>query len=134
MRRRRSCDRGVRGFTLLEILVALAILAVSIGVLTASFSMSVDGTRTARRELDVAAAAQSVLARVGADIPVRAGALSGSAGEGLRWQINIAPYGDPNASPGLLVAAFEVSLEIQWEEDGRSRALTVKTLRLAPKG
>lgn len=117
------------GFTLLEVLIALTILAVSVGVLFTSFSMTADGTRVAQRDIEVASAAQSVLARVGVDIPLRPGEQSGRVGE-LDWIVTIAPYsGDVDTSASSVIA-FEISLKIQM--DGTD-ALSLKTLRLAPR-
>ena len=117
------------GFTLLEVLIALAILAVSVGVLFTSFSMSANGTRVAQSDIEVASAAQSVLARVGVDIPLRPGERSGKIGE-LDWIVAIAPYvvqADPQA---ISAVALEISLKIQ---KGGEDALSLKTLRLAPR-
>jgi general secretion pathway protein I len=127
VRLRRSAARA--GFTLLEVLIALTILAVSVGVLFTSFSMTANGTRIAHSDVEIASAAQSVLARVGIDIPLRPGEQSGRVGE-LDWTVTIAPYAvraDPSA---LSVIPLEISLKIQ---KGGTDALSLKTLRLAPR-
>jgi general secretion pathway protein I len=118
-----------RGFTLLEVLIALTILAVSVGVLFTSFSMTASGTRVAHSDVEIASAAQSVLARVGVDIPLRPGEQSGRISQ-LDWVVTITPYavqGDPSA---LSVIPLEISLKIQ---KGGADALLLKTLRLAPR-
>lgn len=127
VRLRRSAARA--GFTLLEVLIALTILAVSVGVLFTSFSMTANGTRITHSDVEIASVAQSVLARVGIDIPLRPGEQSGKFG-GLDWVVTIAPYaGDADAS-AVSVIPLAVSLKIQ--KSGVD-ALSLKTLRLAPR-
>jgi general secretion pathway protein I len=128
MARLRSCTARA-GFTLLEVLIALTILAVSVGVLFTSFSMTANGTRIAHSDVEIASAAQSVLARVGVDIPLRAGEQSGRVGE-LDWIVTIAPYAGHADASALSVVPLEVSLKIQ---KGGADALSLKTLRLAPR-
>lgn len=128
MNQKRTCKSG---FTLLEVLIALTILAVSVGVLFTSFSVTASGTQVAHRDMGAASLAQSLLARIGADIPIRPGKLTGSAGD-LNWEIDIAPYGGQADTSGSLLAAFEVALRISRMGESAD-ALTLKTLRLAPR-
>jgi general secretion pathway protein I len=127
MVRRSRTHRG--GFTLLEVLIALTILAVSVGVLFTSFSMSASGTRVAHHDIEVASAAQSVLARVGVDIPLRPGEQAGRVGE-FDWIVVIAPYAGDAGASAMSVIPLEISLKIQ---KGGADALSLKTLRLAPR-
>jgi general secretion pathway protein I len=117
------------GFTLLEVLIALTVLAVSVGVLFTSFSMTASATRVAHRDIEVASAAQSVLARVGVDIPLRPGEQAGRVGE-FDWIVVIAPYAGDAGASALSVVPLEVWLKVQA---GGVDALSFKTLRLAPR-
>lgn len=117
------------GFTLLEVLIALTILAVSVGVLFTSFSMTAGGTRVAHSDVEIASAAQSVLARVGVDIPLRPGEQSGTVGE-LDWVVTIVPYAGRADASALSVIPLEISLKIQ--KSGVD-ALSLKSLRLVPR-
>jgi type II secretion system protein I len=84
---------GTAGFTLLETLVALALLGI---VLTTVFGLIGSGLRAAHRDEDrllLALVAQNLLARSRLDLtPTGDGALSGDIGGGLRWQIESRPY------------------------------------------
>lgn len=134
MNRTNDMSRGSKyraGFTLLEVLIALTILAVSIGVLFTSFSMTANGTQVAHRDMEVASLAQSLLARIGADMPLRPGRLSGDVGD-LSWVIEISPYGGQVDTSALPLTAFEISLQIQSAKRS-AEALALKTLRLAPR-
>jgi prepilin-type N-terminal cleavage/methylation domain-containing protein len=61
------------GFTLAEVLVALAVLALSWGLLLQQMGHGLRRTDVAGRAGEATALAQSLLARVGADLPLRLG-------------------------------------------------------------
>lgn len=87
--------RAAHGFTLLETLVALAILGV---VLTTVFSVIGGGLRTAQRDEDrvlLALMAQNLMVRSRLDLVPTNGPLSGTIEGGLRWRIESEPYRVP---------------------------------------
>lgn len=91
-RRRRP---GTAGFTLLETLVALAILGV---VLTTVFDIFGKGLRAAHRDEDrllLALVAQNLMARTRLDYNPTEGDLHGDIEGGLRWAITSEPYEPP---------------------------------------
>ena len=120
-----------RGFTLIEIIVALAILAVALGALFQSFSTGLRATVVSDRQEAAVMLAQSLLDRIGQDIPLAAGEQAGVSEDGLRWSIAIAPSPliapDRRADSPLL--PFDVVVTVA--SDG-GRPLTLTTLRLAP--
>jgi general secretion pathway protein I len=124
---------GEAGFTLLEIVAALAILSLSLSVL---FGLLSDGLRRTGQAGAVAEAtshAQSLLARVGTELPIQSGVTLGEFSNGVRWRLQMEPYGDAAERRAWPVDAYAISAEVAWGDgrDGRSVALT--TLRLAPK-
>ena len=120
-----------RGFTLIEIIVALAILAVALGALFQSFSTGLRVTAATDRQAAAVMLAQSLLDRIGQDIPLAAGEQAGVADDGLRWSVTIVPSPliapDRRADSPLL--PFDVVVTVAG--DG-GRPLTLATLRLAP--
>jgi len=84
-----------RGFTLLETLVALAILGI---VMTAVYTVIGSGLRSAHRDEDrllLGLVAQNLLTRSQLDMDPSKGAITGDIDGGLRWRIESVPYPVP---------------------------------------
>ena len=125
--------RRQRGFTLIEIIVALAILAVALGALFQSFSGGLRATTVAERQAAAVMLAQSLLDRVGQDIPLVPGEQAGVSDDGLRWSLAIAPSPliapERRADSPLLPLDVRVSVAAE-----RGSPVTLTSLRLAPTG
>ncbi len=103
-----------RGFTLIEVVVAFAILALSLAALYHSFALTLRaGTRIEQRERALLVG-QSLLARVGRDLRLEVGRQQGRTADGLQWTIEISPF--PSAKPDLAwrVPAFAVAVSVSW--------------------
>ncbi len=91
---------GERGFTLIEVLVALAVLGL---VLTAVFRIYGTGMLSVGRgvdELRLALAAETVLARTRLDLDPRQGRAEGSI-DGIDWRMDARPMPLPQRSAEL---------------------------------
>jgi general secretion pathway protein I len=135
--------RESRGFTLLEVLVALVIAGLALGAL---FSGAVTGLRSAKLSLDYAEAvsrARSHLAVVGTGAPLVAGTQHGDDGQGFTWRVVVRPLAtealqNSNAltstTSAKRVSLFAVSVVIAWTKDGGQRQveLTTERIGLAP--
>lgn len=125
MNRRQSA-----GFTLLEILVAFVIAAAAIGVTMRVFSGGLETLRVADEYSRAVFLAQSRLAEVGTEIPVRAGELTGESGRQFQWRVSMRPSewgGVPRpGGQGL----YEVLVEVRWNEGQKSRRVELSSLRV----
>lgn len=110
---RKAARTEASGFTLIEVVVALAILALSLGVLYESFGWSLRRTATLERRQEAWLTAQSLLAEVRARPNLSAGTDEGDAGGGLRWtsQISRRKAAIDPASP---LQPFDVTIEVTW--------------------
>ena len=130
---RRTVRAGNRsGFTLLEILVALAILSVSMAVLLSSLSTSINHQLRAKREVEAAELARSLLARLGTDIPLQIGEIEGEEGPSYRWHLTMAAYGETAGSGNNLPPALDTSVTVSWGDGVENHSVTLRTLELIP--
>jgi type II secretion system protein I len=120
------------GFTLIEVLVSLAILAISMAVLLNIFSDSLNRTRMAESEMAAGSLVQSLLAEAGIIRPLRIGDETGEYNNGFRWRLHVEPYGSTEDAQAWSVRAFKVTASVMWGDGGAARSKTLTTLKLAP--
>ncbi|MBN8958683.1 MAG: prepilin-type N-terminal cleavage/methylation domain-containing protein [Rhizobiales bacterium] len=125
---RRGRHHGTAGFTLLEVLVALAIVAVSLSAIGALVATNARGTRALDQRLALTASARAVLADLTLRDDLSSGRLSGEVA-GHRWRADVkslpvAPRDARQPPPWL---PQEVTLQVE-APDGQS--LRLDTIRL----
>lgn len=111
-------------------LVALAILALALGVLLQIFAT---GLRTVDRgdvHARAVAAAESILAGIGPEIPLEPGASGGVDADYFIWTYAISPAA-AEFGLGEDVRLFEVLVTVRWGEPPRGGSVALKTLRAA---
>ena len=91
-RARLTQRRGEAGFTVVEIVVSLSILALSLSALLFVISNAVVQTGRAENAAQAASLAQSLIAEVATDTPLRNGEWTGTSENGLRWRLRMEPY------------------------------------------
>lgn len=128
MHRRRS----QHGFSLLEVLVAFAILAVSLGVLLGIFSRATGATIASAQYSQAATLAESLLTLVGHEILLEEGTVSGETESGFSWELTLVELDlseeFPTSAPS--VTAYRVNAGVLWLDAGRPRRLMLSTLKL----
>ena len=132
IRKRRRVRRD-RGFTLVEVVVAIAILALMAGVIFRVNSDSIRNIRRADALANASALAQSLVAKVGTEIPLREGEVRGQSGAALQWRLQMKRYGDATDRAQWPLAAYTVMAEVTLHDDPGSRPVALVTLRLGPK-
>jgi len=125
-----------RGFTLLEIIVAFAVLGLALTLLLGTLS---GGTRQVRWSADSGRAAlhaQSLLDATGVGEVLKPGRSVGEFEDGrYRWVMDVAPYVDRSRPPPRMVDAFaprlmQLQLTVAWGEGGPRERLQLQSLRL----
>jgi general secretion pathway protein I len=132
LRKRRRVRRD-DGFTLVEVVVAIAILALMAGVIFRVNSDSIRNIRRADALADASALAQSLIAKVGAEIPLREGEVRGQSGATLQWRVQMKRYGDAADRAQWPLAAYTVMAEVTLSDGPDTQPVTLITLRLGPK-
>jgi general secretion pathway protein I len=99
-----STERRDAGFTIIEVLIALAIVAVSVVAIGSVMATNLRGVRSLEQHVALMQAARTVMTT---GIPPRAelgpGAVSGQT-DNYRWTIDVGPLGSDWTVPGADVA------------------------------
>ncbi len=131
--RRRRREGGSGGFTLLEVLVAFTVLAISLGVLFEIFSTGMRASRSAEEYTRATLLAESKLAAIGIEGALEEGETTGAFGDGYNWRVAIRPYrldGSEEEGPPPPIEAYEVVVTVAWGEGSGERSVSLTTLRL----
>jgi len=118
------------GFTLIEVLVALAVLAITFGFAYRALSGGFDWVDRSEHSHTGLLLAQSVLARVGSDIALQPGQTTGRTTDGFSWLIESTPYGDVSRLPSGRLIGNQVQVTVSWTERRRVRHVRLTTLQL----
>jgi general secretion pathway protein I len=126
--------RSGAGFTLPEILVAFLILVMALGVLLPSFSTGLTSIDLSAFHAEALGLARSQIDRLGVDLPLEEGELSGTSAAGLEWVIRLRRHElDAAAQQAESVAQAVTPYEAEVAIFGTAgRTLSIKTLVLAP--
>jgi general secretion pathway protein I len=129
---RKSCSDGTAGFTLIEALVALAIVAAVLSSIGAVIATTVKGTRSIDQRLALTGTAETLLAALPARNLLKPGQQSGELA-GHRWRIdvsamNIAETSDPPQKQRFVPLTVNMRLQAPG-----GPAILVTTVRLVPK-
>jgi general secretion pathway protein I len=129
---RKSCSDGVAGFTLIEALVALAIVAAVLGSIGAVIATTVKGTRGIDQRLELSGTAENLLAALPARALLKPGRQSGALA-GHRWRIDVSRMNVPVASDAPQTGRFvPLAITMRLQAPG-GPATQITTVRLVPR-
>ena len=117
------------GFSLLEVLVAFAILAISMGVILQSYSTGVRGIALSEEYTKAVDLAESQLAQVGVTIPLEVGVSEGDFAEKYHWSVSINSADDLVPAESTLLP-LEVEIRVSWQDGREQRSVDLATLKL----
>ena len=125
--RRPSTDGG---FSLIELLVAFAMLGLAFGILLPTLGDNASRTTRIVAEAEAVLLARSIVDRVGTDIPLRDGSVveETNAGDDVSWRMEIRRFRDEAGSADWPVAAFRVTVSVTHSHGLAD--VTLATLRL----
>lgn len=129
-----------RGFTLIEVIVAFALLALALTLLLGTLSGATRQVRDADRAGRAALYAQSLLDQVGVGETLQAGRRAGVFDDRrFRWTLDVTPWRDPAAGGDVIAAPdaprlLHLALVVRWGDDARREQLRLESLRLVRPG
>lgn len=136
LHKRQRLSHASRGFTLLEVMLAFVIFALSFAVVLEIMAGSIQGIRRASDDTEVALLAQSLMDQVGIEIPLEEGEFTGEELDRYRWQLGVYLYGSSDEDAyvqelaelsGILL--YQVILDIEWDTGRRQRTAHFSTIR-----
>ena len=126
-----------QGFSLLEILIAFSILALSLGILLKIFSAGVNTALVAEDYTAAVQISETLMAKTGVETPLQPGQSSGLENEKYHWLVEVIPFEfnpenvDPTATTAVV---FKVKVVVNWGDDNANdRQVELTTLKLINK-
>jgi len=109
-----------RGFSLLEILIAFSILALSLGILLKIFSAGVNTAGVAEEYIAAVQIAESLMAGTGVEAPLQTSEITGLENGKYHWRVSVSQFQftaenlDVTAVGAVL---FKVKVSVNWGDD-----------------
>ena len=131
-------NRRAGGFTLLEVMAAIVILALAFAVLLKAMGSSVALTHKAAARTEAAAWAQSMLDSAYVMEPPQPGVTAGRFDATYRWRLQVSPW-QPRQSgarrqkqpePGSRLQLYKLDLAVMWGMPPRQHVAHFTTLRV----
>lgn len=123
-----------QGFSLLEILIAFSILAMSLGILLNIFSGGLRRTIVSEEYQQAVIIAQSQLAIAGVDGELEGANAQGTVQDKYAWSVRVNPYDLDQMGlneEDLNMTAYQVISTVTWSEGQNSRNIKLITLKLS---
>ena len=122
-----------QGFSLLEILIAFTILALSIGVLLNVFSSGLRRAMLSEEYQKAVIIAQSNLATAGTEKELQEGRLQGSVDDKYFWSLEATLFvmGDESESEQIGITPYQVTSTVEWAAGKENRQVQLTSIKLA---
>jgi general secretion pathway protein I len=127
----------MKGFTLLEVIIALIIAGMAAMILFEATGSGLHATQTAARYDQAIVRAKSRLAAATQGTRLVPGDWRGDDGGGFRWRLRVAPLatasvrpiglGGPRGGASFPVVLYTVSVWIGWNDGGTGREVHLET-------
>ena len=125
---------GLPGFSLIEVMVALAVLGLALGALMPRLSMGGTAAERAERSEEAVLLAGQLLAEAERTIVMgRKDVVEGKTNDGFSWRLSACCLRTVNGPTGLPVAAIrDYRAEVAWRSLRGMQSVALVTRRLVP--
>ena len=121
-----------RGFSLLEMIAAMLLLAIAFVALMKVAGASISLTSNAAQYSDAAMWARGMLDGAFVGEPVRVGSSAGRFDRNFRWQLRVTPWhGAGRLPPTAPLHLYQLDLDVLWGPPAHPRSAHFSTLRLS---
>jgi general secretion pathway protein I len=123
-----ECRPAVAGFTLIEVLIALAVVAVSLTAIGSLMAATVRGTGSIDQHLGLVETARAIEAGLPDRGDLAVGSLNGAVG-GYRWRVDVLPFRANFVDPQLPAEWVPQAVLIMVQSPA-GKILRINTVRL----
>ena len=123
--------QAVAGFTLVEVLVALAIVAVALTAIGSVMAATIRGTRSIDQHLSLVETARAIEAGLPDRGDLAVGSLTGVVG-GYRWRLDVRPFQASFVDPQLPTRWVPQAITITVQSPA-GQTLRINSIRLLPR-
>jgi len=125
-----SINKKNKGFSLLEILVAFTIMAISLSILLNIFSSGVNTAVIAEDYIVATQIAESLMAKTGIEEPLVIGQSTGTEDEKYQWQVKIENSINPDLDEDSDIELLAVQVIVSWDNDQQNgRSVELNTIK-----
>ena len=124
-------SRRQNGFTLLEVIAAIMLLAIAFAALMQVAGGAIRLSQNAGEHSEAALWARSLLDTAFTTEPIRAGTTSGRFDRRYSWQLQVTPWRPAGAAPNAQLQLYQLDLEVMWGATVHPQSAHFRTLRLA---
>jgi len=122
-----------QGFSLLEILVAFTIMAVSLGIVLKIFSSGVNTAVISEDYIIATQIAESLMAKTGVEEPLEEGEMTGLEDDKYQWSVKIENIDNSDLADST-VELMDIKVNVEWDfEQQNGRMIELNTVRTRQK-
>jgi len=122
-----------QGFSLLEILVAFTIMAVSLGIVLKIFSSGVNTAVISEDYIIATQIAESLMAKTGVEEPLEEGETTGLEDDKYQWSVKIENMDNSDLADST-VELMDIEVKVGWDfEQQNGRMIELNTVRTRQK-
>jgi len=124
---------GARGFTLIEVLVAVIVLTVCLVVVMELFSGGLRSGRVSEGYVHAIYHAREKMEDILTDPELAPGSDSGEFADGSSWKVEITAIEEEKDRPfpGKAYGLFQIDLKVSWRDGSRQRHFSLSTIQIA---
>jgi len=132
VRRFRTVDPSSKGFTLLEVLVAVALLGIAITMVLQLFSSGLRAIAVSEDYVSAAARAEAKMREVLDSDTLAEGSASEITNDGYRLDVSMASTLRERTDT-LQVMLMDILVTVYWTKGAKERSLSLRTMKLVNK-